>query len=44
MEKFDHQGKRKDQVEFSEKVVFWGIIGMITLICLTFLYNFFTKL
>lgn len=44
MEDFDYQGKRKHQVEFSEKMVGWSIIGFIVTICAIALYNIFTKI
>ncbi len=28
----DNQGKRKEQIEFSEKMAFWSLIGIIVII------------
>lgn len=44
MEKFDYQGKRKDQVKTSENIVFWCILGMTLMIIGLSIYNFFTRL
>jgi hypothetical protein len=35
----DYQGKRKDQVEFSEKVVFYSIIGTLALLLILIITN-----
>ena len=28
----DYQGKRKDQIEFSEKMAFWSLVGIFMII------------
>jgi hypothetical protein len=35
----DYQGKRKDQVEYSEKVVFYSIIGILALLLIVLITN-----
>ena len=39
MEKFDYQGKRKDQVESSYKIFFYSSVAMIVLGCAYFIYE-----
>lgn len=35
----ENQGKRKDQIEFSEKVAFWSVSGMIVIIVILIILN-----
>ena len=40
----DNQGKRDDQIEFSEMMVGISIIGMILLLIFSFLYHTISRL
>jgi len=40
----NYQGKRKDQVEFSEKMVIYSIAGIAIMIAILSLYNFVKSL
>ena len=35
----DHQGKRQDQLEFSYKVAFFSIVGIIITLILSAIFN-----
>jgi hypothetical protein len=35
----ENQGKRPDQVEFSEKVTFWCYVGMIFMVAMIALFG-----
>jgi len=35
----ENQGRRKEQVQFSEKVAFWSIVGIIVIIVTLIILN-----
>jgi len=35
-----NQGKRKSQVDFSEKMTFYGIVGILFMILINFIFSF----
>jgi hypothetical protein len=36
----ENQGKRKDQIKFSEDIISWSLIGIIILLVIVGFYNF----
>jgi len=36
---FDYQGKRRDQVQFSESVAYFSIIGIILIIVIALIFS-----
>jgi hypothetical protein len=42
--KMNNQGKRPSQIKFSEEIVFYGILGMLVVLLITFIINILNKL
>jgi len=44
MKRNDYQGKRKDQIEFSENVVTYSVLGIILMLIIMTTLNILSKL